>query len=310
MKTVQPARLAPVALGVLAASLISIPAQADSPAYHEYVALGDSWTAAVFTTLPPAMTDVPADCVQSTSNYPHQVAAALGVKVFRDASCASATTADMTAEQQLPLGGVNPPQFEKLSPTTDLVTLGIGGNDIGFPALAMSCLQPVPAAAAAGGAAKETPACATTPAADDRVTAKIEATAPLVQATIAGIRERAPKARILLVDYLNALPVSGKGCRPDLPAADVDITYLRDKFALMNAMLARVAKAAGIEFVDTYTPSTGHDVCQPAATRYVEGIAFSSPHNAPGVAYPLHPNALGATAQTATVLEKIRRTTS
>ncbi|MFF2551212.1 SGNH/GDSL hydrolase family protein [Nocardia sp. NPDC058058] len=312
MKTVHPTRNTLLVFGVLAASLISIPAQADTPVYREYVALGDSWTAAVFTTLPPAMTDVPADCVQSTSNYPHQVAAALGIKVFRDASCASATTTDMTGEQQLPLGGVNPPQFDKLSPTTDLVTLGIGGNDIGFPALAMSCLQPLPATAtgAGAGAAKETPACATTPAADDRVTAKIDATAPLVQATITGIRERAPKARILLVDYLNALPVTGKGCRPDLPAADVDITYLRDKFALMNAMLARVAKAAGIEFVDTYTPSTGHDVCQPAATRFVEGIAFSSPHNAPGVAYPLHPNALGANAQTAVVLEKIRRATS
>ncbi|WP_330179714.1 SGNH/GDSL hydrolase family protein [Nocardia sp. NBC_01503] len=299
------ARNTALTLGVVAVCCTSTPAAADSVSYREYVALGDSWTAAVFTTLPPATTDVPADCVQSSSNYPHQVAKALGIKNFRDASCASATTVDMTGAQELPLGGVNPPQFDKLTATTDLVTVGIGGNDIGFPTLAMHCLQLVPAAASES----EIPACATTSAADgtDPVTTRINAAAPLIQATIAGIRQRAPKARVLLVDYLNALPVTGKGCRPDLPAADIDITYLRDKFAQMNAMLAKVAAASHTELVNTYTPSTGHDVCQPAATRYVEGIAFSSPHNFPGAAYPLHPNALGANAQTAAVLDQIKR---
>ncbi|WP_067564269.1 SGNH/GDSL hydrolase family protein [Nocardia acidivorans] len=294
-----------VTLGVLTVCCTSLPAHADTATYREYVALGDSWTAAVFTTLPPTTTDVPVDCVQSSSNYPHQVAAALGITNFRDASCASATTVDMTTAQELPLGGINPPQFDKLTATTDLVTVGIGGNDIGFPTLASRCLQLVPAAASE----TETPACAIASPADvtDPVTARIDAAAPLIQATIAGIRERAPKARVLLVDYLNALPVSGKGCRPDLPAADIDITYLRDKFAQMNAMLARVAAASHTELVNTYTPSTGHDVCQPAATRYVEGIAFSSPHNVPGAAYPLHPNALGANAQTAAVLDQIKR---
>ncbi|WP_194853081.1 SGNH/GDSL hydrolase family protein [Nocardia sp. SYP-A9097] len=285
----------------------AVPAQAAPVTYREYVALGDSWTADVFTTLPPSTTDVPMDCTQSPTNYPHQVAAALAVPIFRDASCASATTVDMTNPQRLPLGGVNRPQFDQLTATTDLVTLGIGGNDIGLQILAMHCLQFIPSSASG----TETAACATKPTAGkpDRTTAKIMATGPLVQSVIAGIRQRAPKARILLVDYLNALPTNGKGCRPNVPANDVDVAYLRDKFAQMIGMLFQAAAASHVEYVNTYTPSTGHDVCQNAATRYVEGISFTSPHNNPGLAYPLHPNGLGAAAQTTAVLDQIKRGT-
>ncbi|MFI6866034.1 SGNH/GDSL hydrolase family protein [Nocardia sp. NPDC050406] len=292
-----------IALGFAGLVCTHAPAQAAAPAFSEYVALGDSWTAGVFTRLPPATEHTPADCAQSALNYPHRVAKVLEVAVFRDASCGSATTVEMTAPQALPLGGVNPPQFDRLTATTDLVTLGIGGNDIGFTVAARDCVRPLPEGT---GSAENSCAAKLTAKGVDRLAKNIAATAPAIEEVIAQIRERSPRARILLVDYLNAFPADAKSCWPLLPALDVDVAYLRAKFIQMNAMLATVATDTGVEFVDTYTPSTGHDVCQPEPLRYVEGISVSSVHNKPGVAFPMHPNARGAAVQAEAVLNTLR----
>jgi len=45
----------------------------------------------------------------------------------------------MTTPQSVPLGGMSPAQFDRLAPTTDLVTLGIGGNDAGLPGASSCC---------------------------------------------------------------------------------------------------------------------------------------------------------------------------
>src|SRR3954453_8463255 len=125
------------ALAVLALPLVPLSsAGADAPRYREYVALGDSWSADVVIAdlngLPDA-TYAPTGCAQSHTNYPKLVAKALGVPTFRDATCGSATTDDFYAPQGgLPTGETNPAQFDRLTPSTDLVTVGIGGNDAGF----------------------------------------------------------------------------------------------------------------------------------------------------------------------------------
>src|SRR5437870_5654892 len=68
-----------------------------------------------------------APCWRSNHNYPHEAADRLRVTTFRDVTCSSATTENMTAPQD----GV-PPQFDALSRDTTLVTLTIGGNDTGL----------------------------------------------------------------------------------------------------------------------------------------------------------------------------------
>jgi GDSL-like Lipase/Acylhydrolase family len=59
----------------------------------------------------------------------------LGVSNFRDPSCSGAETEDMTMPQGVS-PGPNPPQFDSLAADTQLVTLGIGGNEIGFSKIA------------------------------------------------------------------------------------------------------------------------------------------------------------------------------
>jgi hypothetical protein len=297
-----------VVLAAAIAAGVLTQAQA-APTYREYVALGDSWSAAVFTSMPSEQESVPIDCGQSAIDYPHQVAAVLGVRTFRDATCGSATTEHLTHPQTgLPLGGTNPPQFDRLSRSTDLVSLGIGLNDIGLAPNLQNCLSAVPtpvpgAPAYLGGTCKAD----LTAGGIDSLERGIAATKPKIATAIRQIRKRSPHARILLVNYLNGFPATGKGCWPVVPIQDVDVEYLQAKFVHLNAMLADVARAANVQLVDTYRPSIGRDFCQAATVRYVEGLLPSSMSNPLVVAYPLHPNGAGAGAQTRAVLAALGR---
>jgi lysophospholipase L1-like esterase len=108
-----------------------------------------------------------------------------------------------------------------------------------------------------------------------------------VAAVLAAIRERAPGARILLVGYPVILPAAGPGCWPVMPIAVGDVAWLRNVEGRLNAMLADLAAAAGVTFVDTYASSVGHDVCRLPGRKWVEGFVPTAPASA------IHPNALG-----------------
>ncbi|WP_141691937.1 SGNH/GDSL hydrolase family protein [Nocardia brasiliensis] len=267
-----------------------VPVASAAPAFGEYVALGDSW-AADASLSQPSDEFVPLGCGQSRRSYAKQVAAALSVPVFEDATCGAATTVNMTAAQSVPMG-VNPPQFDRLSASTDLVTLGIGGNDAGLAATVQNCLTTDPAVSpcldslVSGGV--------------DRMSVRIEAAERAVTGAVAGIRARSPRARILLLDYFAGVR-TGAGCFPLVPISDRDADWLGRKLIELNAMLARVALATKVELVDTYSTSGGHDACQPPGTRWVEGLIPLST-DPPGLAVPFHPNQLGADHQARSVL--------
>src|SRR3954452_11639020 len=115
-------RIAAVA-AVLAAFIINVAgAQADS-----YVALGDSYAAGPIIPLQIK----PYGCLKSDHTYAPLAAAGLKPLGLRDPSCSGAETDDMTHEQGVS-PGPNPPEFDSLGGDTKLVTLQIGGNDIGF----------------------------------------------------------------------------------------------------------------------------------------------------------------------------------
>ena len=268
--------LAACLLAALAAPVAAEAARTGVPAH--YVALGDSYTSGPGI---PNQTPESGGCGRSDHNYPHLVAAALGVGRFTDVSCGSATTAHMTTPQPLPGGLTNGPQFDALDPDVDLVTLGIGGNDIGFASIAVTCagfsvVFPIGA-----------PCRHHYTRHGDEVGRRIDATRPKVAAVVAAIRERAPAARILVVGYPVILPAAGPGCWPVMPIAVGDVAWLRGVEGRLNAVLAAEAAAAGATFVDTYTSSVGHDVCRLPGRKWVEGFVPTAP------ASPVHPNALG-----------------
>ena len=300
----------------------AMPAAAPAPAasgYDEYVALGDSWTADVVilnTDGFPATDHAPLGCAQSHRNYPKLVAEAIGAKRFRDASCGSATT-DHFAQPQtgLPVPGVNPPQFDRLTRRTDLVTVGIGGNDAGVAAAGMDCLNVLPVETplemlpdlpvpVVGGLLTPFGGCKKkyTEGGVDRLARNIRRAEPKVVRALRAIHRRSPHARILVVDYMRVIP--DHACYPLVPATDKDMRYIKTKFDQLNAMLKRAARKGGAELVSTARLSRGHHLCAGAKERYAEVLGLSVNDLAIGV--PAHPNAAGARAQAASVLQYLR----
>jgi lysophospholipase L1-like esterase len=277
--------LATAVCALVAGLALPAGAQADP---GPYVALGDSFTAG---PLVPNQVGEPAGCARSDHNYPSIVAAATGVSVFRDRSCSSATTVHMRSPQAVTLGS-NPPQFGGLSGDTALVTIGIGGNDVGLVGAAVSCLE-------TGTLAPTGTACRShfaKPGGGDMLVDKIAATAPKIAATLQAIHLASPQARVLLVGYPAVAPRDGTSCYPLVPLSDDDMAYLEGMLRRTNAMLAEQAAANDAEFVDTYEESTGHDVCKPIGTRWFEGLVPMS------LAFPVHPNALGEASMARSVL--------
>ena len=276
-------RFIPALLAVLTSALVCAPAVADAAAQHlNYVALGDSYAAG---PLIPVQRGNPLGCLRSSQNYPSLLAQEFKVTSFTDASCSGATTDSMTAPENVVIG-VNQPQFNALHQDTDLVTLTISGNDIGFASIIATCvaeslLDPF------GAPCQQHYATS----AGDQLALNVKETAPKVAAVLNGIHQRAPHAKVVLVGYLRILPPSA-GCWPVVPIASGDVPYLDGVEQQLNAMLAAQAAANNATFVNPYSISFGHDVCQPIGRKWVEGIVPTT------LAAPIHPNAAGMAAVT------------
>jgi lysophospholipase L1-like esterase len=250
------------------------------------VALGDSFTAAPLA----GGLGRPAGCLRSVKDYPSLVAAALGRSVsLINASCYGASTGDLSHAQhtagQTKTTQTNPAQLSALSSADRLVTVQVGGDDIGFGKIATIC----------GALSLTSPTgdpCQRhyTQGGTDQLARAVTQAAPGVAAVLTAIRARAPRARVLVVGYPDILPVRGNGCWPEVTIARGDLPYLRGVETRLNAMLAAAARRAGDTFVDTYTPSIGHDACTRGSTKWVEGLIPTS------AAVPMHPNALGEQA--------------
>jgi lysophospholipase L1-like esterase len=255
---------------------------------RSYVALGDSYTAG--PVIPAQRTDYPG-CLRSDHNYPALIAPIVNEPVFKDASCSGAKTDDMTHAQDVSPDPDNPPQFDRLSAQTRVVTVGIGGNDIGFTSIAETCASPTPT-----GTRCQDQYAHSGPGGGDMITARIADTAPKIASVLQGIHRRSPLAAVYVVGYPAILPETGPGCWPTMPIAPLDVPYLRAKEKELNAMLQTQAAANGATFVDTYTPSIGHDACQLPTVRWIEPVIPVNP------AAPIHPNAAGMAGMAQSVI--------
>ena len=239
------------------------------------MALGDSYAAGLDI---PNQTGATAGCGQSSSSYPHLVARSLALDLT-DMSCSSATIASLSAPE-LTGDGTNPAQLSALSSTTALVTLGIGGNDVGWVGIITKCTEMdlVPALTS-GGSTSDLRPCQDyyTSGGTDLIQQRIQTVRGQLEETLAQIRLRAPHARVYVVGYPDLLPPSGGGCAHTLGITAGDSAFLNDEELRLNTILRQVAQAAGDGYVDTYTPSEGHDACSAPASRWIEPLIPDAP---------------------------------
>src|SRR3954453_10326834 len=253
-------------------SMLAMAGPAAAAADPAYVSLGDSYAAG-----PLIPVQVPLfGCLKSNNNYANLTARNLGLPL-KDASCSGAETEDMTSPQNVDPDGPNPPQFDSLTKHTRIVTVQIGGNDIGFSSIARDC---------ASATSNEGTPCQDRYVHDgrDEISERIQATAPKVAAVIQGIHQRSPKAHVIPVNYAAILPDEGPGCWPQMPITDGDVPYVRAKEKELNAMIAAQATRSGARRLAWYTVRIGKDAGKPRVIRWGEPVV---PVNA---AAPVHPN--------------------
>lgn len=214
------------------------------PPAGQYVALGDSYAAGIGA--PPYPDPV---CGRSEQAYGPLLADRLPHTTLAFTACSGARIA-----------GVEASQLDPLNRHTRLVTLTIGGNDVGFSRGLGACLQGTEAECLAVTAGGETIAAGLGPAIDE---------------LLASVHERAPHARILLVGYPLLFELT-PDC-PGTPLSLVERTALNQVADVLNDELAEAAKGArqdrrrfgDVRFVDVEPAFAGHGVC--AEVPWVHG---------------------------------------
>ncbi|SDK56788.1 Lysophospholipase L1 [Glycomyces sambucus] len=246
-----PVRLAAAALAA-SAVLILTPAAAEASSWPvEYAALGDSYSSG---TGAGNYTDE--QCLRSDLAYPRLLANGLGADLAF-AACSGATSADLLAEQ---LGA--------LHESTDLVTLTIGGNDIGWTEAVAACLTPLVD-------------CTDEIAYSETLIR--EELPGLLDGVYGAVADRAPNAEVLVIGYprlFNERSTCGALHQPTV-AEQVRMNQGADVLA---EVLADAAAAHDFTYVDVRDAFAGHAVCD--EVPYLHGLRYPT-------AESFHPNALG-----------------
>ena len=121
MRTFLTSRVARISTALGAALVLAVPAAA---AADRYVALGDSFSSGVGT----GSYALSSSCKRSVYAYPYLLSKQRAGTSLVFAACSGATTSDLMATQ-----------IQSVDASTTIVTVTIGGNDIGFANLIYQC---------------------------------------------------------------------------------------------------------------------------------------------------------------------------
>jgi lysophospholipase L1-like esterase len=232
---------------VLWAVTVAAPAHAAAPV--DYVALGDSYSSGVGA--PPYTGGT---CRRSARSYAQLWANSHTVTSFNFAACGGAVTSDVLNNQ---LGSLNA--------NTDLVTITIGGNDVGFADTVFSCVL--------GGDT----ACVN--AVNNGIDAANTTLPGRLDATYAAIRSRAPNATLVVLGYPHLVEPNGN-CLSSAKRAALN----RGADALHTVIAARAA-AGGARYVDARGRFTGHGAC--GSAPWINRFSIFA------IVESFHPNAAG-----------------
>jgi lysophospholipase L1-like esterase len=250
-------RLRGLAVALVAAAIpvavTAAPASAAAPV--DYVSLGDSYSSGAGA--PPYLSG---GCTRSNNSYAAQWAATHPVSSFSFVACGGATTDDVLASQ-----------VSAVTANTDLVTITIGGNDVGFANTMVNCTI--------GGDS----ACVNSV---NQGVAATNTTLPAkLDATYAAIRSRAPSARVVVLGYPRLVSPTGSCGLFNLSATKR--TALNNGADVLSAVIGARAAAAGFTYLDARGPFTGHGACGPAP--------WINRFNLFAIGDSYHPNAAGYT---------------
>ena len=218
----------------------------------KYVALGSSFAAGV--GLGPADPNDPEGwCGRTTVAYPCLVADRLKLTLV-NAACGGAKTENIAGVQLETWNeagrGIVPLQIDAVDPDTDIVTITIGGNDVNYVGnlIAEACRADLAAdpESVTGNAIAQFGDIAPWP--DEDVAGALAALEVKLAAVVSVVQRKAPRARVLLVDYLTILPEDGEPC-PAVPIPRERQRFLHEVAHRLSLVTEAAARLTGAEFV-------------------------------------------------------------
>ncbi|WLP89136.1 MULTISPECIES: SGNH/GDSL hydrolase family protein [Gordonia] len=228
---------------------------------EQYVALGSSYAAGPGGSV---LTDAP--CGRSKDNYPNKVAELLGMRLV-DVTCSGATTEDILHRAQP--NAASAPQIEAITADTTLITVTIGGNNIAYipRVMAQSCLTAGPFEP--GGHCNPHPS----PRPPDSAYAELNQS---LDNMLVEIEQRAPKARVVFVDYP---PLAQHGDEPcsEMPLTREQLALTLDVLDNVTEAISEAATEAGAHLVRASHAGRGHGVC--TADPWLYGWEAPAPYH-------------------------------
>jgi lysophospholipase L1-like esterase len=216
---------------IAAAGPASAAASAGAAGAVHYVALGDSYASGVGAG---GAISSSGSCDRSTNAFSQLWASANAPASFVSAACSGATTATVISSQ-----------LAVLSASTTLVSIVIGGNDVGFSATMETCVL------------HSTSTCVAAIQADE---AQVSSALPGELNNVLGdITGAAPNARVIVLGYPDLYDLSRSSTCIGLSTTDrTDLNQAADE---LDAAIRAAAAAHGDAYADVRPAFAGHDIC-------------------------------------------------
>lgn len=231
-----------LASGLLAGSAV-LPASAGDRGSIDYVALGDSYASGVGAGY--YMSSDPT-CLQSALGYPELLDERKRIDLVANATCSGDTVGLVAAE----LGNLNS--------ETDLVTLTVGGNDVGYQLVIRACSQGTLACEAAVAQA---------------VGGAQNLLAPALAGLYSGVIGSAPYADVVVTGYPHlfspefgktiALPVINPATGQPFVLTPTEQQIINVGTDELNTVIRTQAEAAGFTYVDVVKRFDRHGLGSP-----------------------------------------------
>lgn len=262
----------------------------------EYVALGDSYSSGEGAWDYEEGTDFddrddawPFNDDEEDHNRCHRSAHAYSQVLAESNDFAGGTTFVACSGAEIPeLGNPNDsqtdedPQLDALDEDVSLVTMSMGGNDLGFADVVRDCIVNGQGGVGFVDTCQEKH--------DDRIEDELpELKEDLIEQYLA-IRERAPHARVVIVGYPQLFVDDPSDSYGNL-LFEEDQVWMNEVAGELNAMLREAAEEAGVEFVDPTEAFRDHGIG--SDDPWINDLDLGGPGLSVADPSSFHPNAAG-----------------
>ncbi|MFC5746091.1 SGNH/GDSL hydrolase family protein [Actinomadura rugatobispora] len=237
---------------------------AEAAAQGTYVALGDSYSSGLGAEATVADQNPLERCQRTSKAYYHQVAKSFPFKGSAFWACSGATTRTFLSGKS-----GEPSQLTRIDANTSLITISVGGNDVGFSKVLAGCVVKLPWSRSCSDQGRDVAA---------RM-AELRRTLPDLYSKVTA---KSPKARVIVMGYPRAFSEADGAGGDNLSVADQqwlnararDLNELiRQTTAEADQRIAATGGAGSVEFADAYSTFAGHEVG--SSDPYMNGLAVS-----------------------------------